>query len=265
MKISNADAMKIENTDDIKISESVEFFNGDAMHEILRKVVEELRRAFDENGIRRKDMESLYGNINGLPIGQSTWDNYKKFVSKTSNFNEIRNMKLDIFYNICVYTNTDADYFLGFRSKPKEIIGKTAQEDYGLSIEALRHLDIIRHRLKLPLSFPARYKDFAESKFIEVLITNFASGFLESTLIYFYALDNLEEFNEIYMDSNGQLKKEYLVEETRWIDELKVLEDKVDLAKFKISQTVERFLDRLRQELLKDNEENKDEDDKKTR
>ena len=87
---------------------------------------------------------------------------------------------------------------------------------------------------------------------MDFLIINFAENFLSHIITYFYALDDFEDFKNKYISpKNGELKKMYMEEEGRLIEEHQELLNKVDFGKFVIMQQVDRFLIAFRQDLLK--------------
>ena len=223
----------------------METLNALKLQKIMSRLVEEADAKLKGEDVKMVD---VFNNdedaVSEFPIKRDAWYRYSAVANPVSFCKRPKDMSFKAFYNLCVYTNFSADYFLGFNKvKVKEASAGQVQEDFGISNEALMLLnDMTRHTI---VPFPAKYKDFAESEFIDFLILRFSRRFLSSIVDYFYKLDELESFRAEYVDpQTGLLKADDLAEQYQ------ELEEGVQYEEFILTNRILRFVGELRQELL---------------
>ena len=184
-----------------------------------------------EKPLTREQLQERYEN-DEYPISVSAWDSYKKTISKTAETGTF-SMKLESLYNICAYTDVSADYLLGFTgTKLKDQSAEMVREEFGLTDPALKRLQEMIRKPKLPL--PKDY-NFDEADYINFLIVNLARPLLHGIRDYFIALDESESYSDknpgATFDEEIYLQKQALAE------------------KYAITQILDKFLDKLWQEI----------------
>jgi len=102
------------------------------------------------------------------PLSKDTWDNYKKAISKKATTGA-QSIKLDTFYDVCVYTDVSADYFLGFiDTKHKDESAQRVKQEFGLSDDAMERLKKIKNRNPCE----TEYKGNVSSELVNLILTN---------------------------------------------------------------------------------------------
>ena len=218
----------------------------DCLTEKDLKEVKDSKGSIKKKGLTRFEIDEKYKNYK-YPISLSAWDSYKKTISKNAKTG-ISSMNLESLYKICTYTDVSADYMLGFiDTKRKEQLAEMVRKEFGLSDEAMDTLSkAVTHSI-LPL--PSKYKNFSESDFISFLIVNFAVRFEQAIIQYFYAEDELNTYNEQYIDNGRTVKDKYMHEEAKITDDCQQLQQAVYSQKYILTQLVDEFLNDLVTEL----------------
>lgn len=215
-------------------------YDFDKFASTIWKMVEEAEEKMKKTD---KTIDEILNDDNvDFPVKKDTWYTYKSFISPGAS-KKVKSIKIGTLYDFCQYTNVSADYLLGLNDcRVKEASAQQIKKDFGLSDEALQCLSKMNERIILPNN------QYSEKNFIDFLIVNFASRFLNSILVYFNKLDELDKFKKEYLDDKGRIKEEYLLDEESLIKEYQELEDGIDYEKFSIMQQIDRFITSFKKE-----------------
>ena len=167
------------------------------INKIMKKVIDCLTL---KEKLTREEIEYKHAK-NSYPISKSTWDNYKKTVSKKAKTGA-NSMTLDNFYNICLYTGVSADYFLGFKeTKLKEVSAQTIKEEFGLSDEAMERLIKIKRKKR------EHFADLTSDAISLILANDKFWNEIEGLLPTYFDEEYLNEHND-YNDYRNMIKFE---------------------------------------------------------
>lgn len=126
---------------------------------VLRRIIHEVDQVIEKKRTSKNSIK--YGkevfltdvSINGsLPMSRDTYYKYKAYANtkrskKQKKNTSIQSINLSKFFDICVYTDVSADYYLGFnKTKRKEASAERISKEFGLSDESMETLAKIKER-----------------------------------------------------------------------------------------------------------------------
>lgn len=219
------------------------------LKQTIKRIVDELEYKIkakirpNPNEKKRLDREGFFMKYMAtFPMSKNTYYKYKAFVNDNASFNGLRGMSLDTFYKVCTYTNVSADYLLGFiDTKRKEQSAEMVRKEFGLSDESMAVLKKMKDReLRNEWYEPSiTLENFTGADFINFILTDYVRELAYYIDFYFSAIKyhRNSKSSRVRYDEFGNAK----------IDEIGI-----DEAKYRISQSMEKFLERIEHELLDD-------------
>lgn len=149
--------------------------NDFSIKNILKKVIEELDNKINHIRKPKTEEKERYSKSDffvnektskDFPISKDTYYAYSSFAKKEKSAKNLQSIDLRRFYDICVYTDVSADYYLGFTKSPrKEQSADMVYKEFGLSREAMKQLVNI-HKKK------AEYPGELTSQIINFILDN---------------------------------------------------------------------------------------------
>lgn len=127
------------------------------IEQILKRVIEELEIKInaimkpDPSKKARYDKKDFFISAEAskdFPVSRDTYYKYTACLKRQNHKyknSKVRTMNMDLFYDICTYTDVSADYYLGFiKTKRKEASAKKVNEEFGLSDKSMQRLKSIK-------------------------------------------------------------------------------------------------------------------------
>lgn len=160
------------------------------------------------------------------------------------------------------FFNVTVDYLLGLTdTKSLDVVDQKMSKEFGLSDDAMNKLKSnLEHT---DLNLPLNYKKYSETDLINFVIRNFSRYFLSPMIDYFYAYEEYKNFINKHGKENNEGKKSKRIldveniapgEEDILIDEAQRLRRELNINRFNLMDTTERFLLMLRHDMLKKEE-----------